>query len=635
MAARTRRNFPDFFSMISGIVIALIIWVIVFFVFPPSQPQSAGSTPDPLVHTVSPNVIRDEEELTENPLEVATTISAIMANYTTSFDRSHALYNLLSRADSAEIENFIHEIQATEFNLGDEDWVSSTYPTLFARLVRIDPAQARNIFNSMDAGFQSDAVYRFLSEWATLDLEGAIAYLERDLPDELRYRGSQGIIDANRQLPELHLKALGEEVDNQEYVDYVLNEIEYREDAKNPAAAWQKLSSDPENLTWDNYDRIENIVSAWVKESGLSALSKVLDDVSAHDLRENLVNQSLSLISRNNPQGAFEFVLAMDYDYFDSSLRSVVGVWVKADPMAAWNHIDQTLTGERRERMQQTLIGTWAWDDADSLLNALTQLPVEWQDLARERVIGQITRDSRERDSIERALSILAQIVDETHQRMAASTIISSWVNEDPDAAWNWVSTDPVFELDRQRALATALRSIAVENPERAFELALQQPLDEGEPGLEASVLSTLTYGNIDVALKMLPRVREGVTKTFAYQRIGSSLVSQDRFDEAIEIGRQLSESEQEDYYTTIGSTISMGGSSEKVIERIEKLPSQTAQSKAASSTVIWNHYSNNFSDDQIESIKKFINEEDLKELNTQLENMDDAEPTTVPFFGY
>ena len=151
-------------------------------------------------------------------------------------------------------------------------------------------------------------------------------------------------------------------------------------------------------------------------------------------------------------------------------------------------------------------------------------------------------------------------------------------------------------------------------NFQTAFEVARDQPLGvigNEEIGLEATVIDMLTFQNLEEALKLLPLVREGPTKLTAYRNVGHSLIQNDRLDEALANGEEFSGEDQILYYTSIGSNVNVMRDPEAIFVRLDKLPSEMARSRIATTQIANNRRSKVYDDDQIDRLKEYLTDED------------------------
>ena len=241
--------------------------------------------------------------------------------------------------------------------------------------------------------------------------------------------------------------------------------------------------------------------------------------------------------------------------------------------------------------------------------------------------------------SIEEAVDLVSKIQSEEEKSQAARRVVRQWVRDDLEATLAWVMTNPAVESLRDQLLQQVLSSVALTNPDKAFEIALSQPLvGEGEDavGLEAQVLVNIGSSNAEKALELLPKVRAGKTKTQAINVVGRSLAVHGRVEEAIALGQDLPEEDKVQFYTTVGSSSlvmgMIGESSDfSVFDTIEMIPSDDARSRIALSAIAFNSFNKTLSDEEVEAMKEYMSEEDLEELE---ESRDQFESLLMPFLG-
>ena len=133
------------------------------------------------------------------------------------------------------------------------------------------------------------------------------------------------------------------------------------------------------------------------------------------------------------------------------------------------------------------MFNSWARRDTKTFIDSIPQFPSEVQDAARVSGITHLSRNS-----IEEAVSLFDDIESDAKKNQAGVNIAYAWAEKDPEAALNWAQTNPNTESIRPQMTRTILNSLASRNPQRAFDVALETPIDEDGVGLEASVLSTL-----------------------------------------------------------------------------------------------------------------------------------------------
>ena len=195
--------------------------------------------------------------------------------------------------------------------------------------------------------------------------------------------------------------------------------------------------------------------------------------------------------------------------------------------------------------------------------------------------------------------------------------------------------TDPSTEPERKLLASTVIAQITRLDFQKAFELARDLSFDihdDEDIGLEATVIDILAFQNLEEALHLLPLVREGATKFEAYSYVGNALARNDRLDDAISNGKEFTGEQQIRYYIRIGSNVNVMEDSESIFAMLDKLPTEIARSRIATTQISNNQRSDVYDEDQIERLNKYLTNEDralLKKI--------DEEGLSVPdsYLGY
>lgn len=662
----TSSPFPNLLSVIVGVVLASAVLIVLYFITPLNKSENTqglvigdtGSTPIPTE--------RESTFGTTNPMDKVQevgSLSDILDIYQTSFDRYLAIYHICSNASEQRLVGLFEEAVSLTLDDASKFLGRQFVGIVLSRMVSIDSEKAQSLFVELDAETQQQTAYDLANEWSRFDLEGAKQFVE-SLPQEqiddddhatfnqqifqseeemmaslhgAKYNAARGIIDSQRMLSEEELIALGESLNVSEYVDGIFFEVQLLEDTQNPESAWQEISADPEQLNLTNSRRLMNIVQAWVKQSGITVMDNVLETVPGDDTKMTLMASALQIAAKTDPEGAFDYALANSTGGFGYSygLSLVVEEWSNTDPYAALERVAAVESGMLRYQMLYTVFDKMARDDLQGFIEDIHRFPENLRDSARGQAIESLMED----DERESALAIFAELESSEVKTQAAYAIVEDWVDSDPKAAFDWAMNEPATKSVRSMLGSMVLGSMADSNPDEAFSFALNHPLESDDAvGLEASVLSYIGMDDVDAALKLLPKVRDGKTKYQAYLGVGGNLAREGRISEAINLGNDLPEDQHDSYYTAVGTNaINMGifggsDSDTSIFDTIDLLPSENARSKTASSAILMNSFSKKYSDEEIETLKGYLTEEDLKDLE-EGENQLDSFP--MPFIGF
>ena len=431
-----------------------------------------------------------------------------------------------------------------------------------SRLIHVNEDVASSLFLALDSDQQHSLSYSIAREWASIDLDRAVEFVT-GLMDGVHYSATRGILDLNQTLPIDELRSLANRLGGTNYVQHLVDQNLFKDEAENPAEAWATLSADPDLLTDENWSRIDNIVSAWIKEDGVVVLDTVTEAIEDRNLKERINRRGLDTLVEHHPEEAFDIALQLEFvgntpfwEPPNNAFKNfVLNAWVRESPMDALNRVLTIGLDSRRNSYIVDVFRSWARSDIQGMVESIPQFPSEIQDSARVSGIFHLSRES-----IDEALSLFDDIEGDAKKSLAAMSIATSWAEKHPAGALRWAQTKLNTESIRTQVTSTMLMFLAGQDPQEAFDVALRLPINKDGVGLEASGIATLAYTNVDEALEILHKVRRGASQKTAYMIVGRVLAMQGRISEAIELGNELPEEDQVNYYTTVGTT-SLSGS--------------------------------------------------------------------------
>ncbi|MXZ56418.1 MAG: hypothetical protein F4227_10470 [Gammaproteobacteria bacterium] len=647
-SATSNRSVRDIIVFLLGAGLAAIVLIVLYYTLPLGEADPTVVSEDD-TSTIAESV----EDSTQLPRQGSqstgsyegASLEEILNNYSRTFDRFAALYSLVSQSEEEQLVDLFNESLTYEYSESDDSWLpASIRRTILSRLVHVNDEVAGSLFHNLESEQQTTLAYTLARDWASIDLDRAIDFVST-LADNVQYSANRGILDLNQSLPIDELRTIANRLGDTNYVQNLVDRNFREEEAENPAEAWATLSADPNMLTQDNRSRINNIVNAWIKEEGVLVLDTVTEAIEDEDFKESITRYGLRIAAEDNPEAAFDYALQFDSGggglfgmSYNPYMYSILNEWAEDSPMDALNKVLTIDSTSQRNQYVENVFSSWVRHDVQGLVDVIPQLPSEIQDAARVSGISHLSRDS-----IDDALFLFDDIESDAKKGQAAMSIAFSWAEKDPEAALNWAQTNPNTESIRSQVTSTMLTSIATKDPEKAFNIALELPLNEDGVGLEASVLATLSYTNVDRALELLPKVRAGASQKTAYTGVGGGLAMQGRITEAIELGKELSEENQLNYYTTVG-TMSLSGSmlsgltgnepEMDVFATLDAIPHEEARSQVAVQAIIMDQLSSSYSDEEIESLKEYVSEEDMEDLEEGLEQLESMPMPSIPFLG-
>ena len=310
------------------------------------------------------------------------------------------------------------------------------------------------------------------------------------------------------------------------------------------------------------------------------------------------------------PDQAFKFALTLASDNHEYVARNVVEVWAQQDPHVALAAVEVVPPGQFRSDLEFSAVIQWVQNDPREVLVQLKELPVSTRESAATDAIYLIAQDSPTE-----AASLVTQI-DEELQWRARDILLESWVNQDFEAAIDWVeNSESIQSTDRPYVLHDLANKVAWVDLERAFQIARQVSLlGESTVGTEAMIIGRIANSDLSLALKLLPQVRAGDTKTQSYVSVASTLIQQGDTEEALALGSQLPESDQSDFLIDLGQR---WGSRDvtSLLEELKNFPTSEIRSKIALSLTRMHRTYPRFTDSQIEQLESYLSSDDKGSL--------------------
>ncbi len=649
-SATSNRSVRDTIVFLLGAGLAVIVLIVLYYTLPLGE-----ADPTVVSEDNSSTIAENDDNSKPSPRQESQSkgvyevdsLADILTNYSKTFNRFAALYSLVSQSEEDQLVELFNESLSYEYSESDDPWLSdSIRRTILTRLVHVNDEVAGSLFLDLESEQQTSLSYTLAREWASFDLDRAVDFVT-SLDDSIYVPAAKrAILDLNQTLPIDELRTLANRLGDTNYIQNLVDRNLREEEAENPAEAWATLSADPNMLTQDNRSRINNIVNAWIKEEGVLVLDTVTEAIEDEEFKESITRYGLKIAAEDNPEAAFDYAIQFDTGggglfgmSYNPYMYSILNEWAEDSPMDALNKVLTIDSTSQRNEYVDDVFRSWARNDIKGMVDSIPHLPSEVQDAARVSGISHLSRES-----IDDALPLFDDIESDTKKGQAAMSIAFSWAEKDPEAALNWAQTNPNTEAIRSQVIGTMLTTLASKDPEKAFNIALELPLNEDGVGFEASVLATLSYTNVDKALELLPKVRAGgASKKTAYTGVGGGLAMQGRITEAIELGKELSEEDQLNYYTTVGA-MSLSGTmlsgltgnepEMDVFATLDAIPHEEARSQVAVQAIIMDQLSSSFSDQEIESLKEYISEEDMEDLEEGLEQLESMPIPTMPFLG-
>lgn len=453
-------------------------------------------------------------------------------------------------------------------------------------------------------------------EWALSNLDNAVSSA-KSLKKDARSNALAGILEAiqGESLTTYRTiaKKLGDE--DQGLESYVMSFSSVS--VENPKAIWDEIVSliEPEN--YEQYQVLGNIAQQWYQQEGLGVLEEISSGTLDENVKGDVVNRVLVLASEEDPDLAFRYALTMPTQgNYSSPLYSVIGAWAVSDPQAAFHAVSGIEQSGQRDTLQGNVVSIWAYNEPYYLLENLDLFPPKVRVQGISSALAKIAQTSPQ-EAAELALEQKSIMLGSLSY--LPNQIMAYWLRTDVEGAVNWAFNGPLSEENRQSWVSALVTTLVNSDPRRAFELALKQPISEvamdmyKPPALEARIMGQIVYNDLDLAVELLPRVREGTSRSQAYSSVGNKYIHLGETTKAVELGKELSPDEQASYFQTIAySWVRVDPSG--MVESFESIPTDELRSSLARSFLEpW--MNENFTESQLDVLRQYLNEADRKAL--------------------
>ncbi len=565
-----------------------------------------------------------------------------LTKYESPFDLKRSLLRLVDEATEQELVEIFHETR--EYPLAFDSiqtthWLRSV--VLF-KLLDVDSNTVQTLFEQLEGQTAQVVVYGVMREWNQMHVDEAVKFLAL-FSKGLQRKGLLGLIDGNTSVDRSNFIEMGIELGFLE--DYLIGLFD-RHQRVQEQASLDDIATELENLISNGQYRFHEVLqdaSSYVLEEGLDSLPRVLElfDEQSVDIMSPTVRMSfdgtqsrlVSSIARSDPERVFEYFVNLGTPLDVDLLSAVCEVWFDRDPETLWNRLESKDLEYDRHEITEDVIRYWTMREPDLALVSLDQFPAEYHDL----VYAQVALERAENSPLQ-ALELLRETSDwsltrseradrkrnfdrtEVHH-FAVRRTISAAAEADPILTIEWIESENSNLDDSMKIgfLNVAFQSWAGSDPNKAFEMALQTPLTANTTGFEATVVGWVAREDVDHAIKLLPRVREGKTKFSAYRRVMYRLEELDKISHALHLGSDLPEKEREEYNEALASRVGDREPFDRLIEGLRALPTQELQSKALMSRLMFAYnvpkMAPKVTNKQLDQLKEFLTDREKRLL--------------------
>ena len=423
---------------------------------------------------------------------------------------------------------------------------------IIRRLADVNPQVAFETIIGLDYFKQEQLIPIVMWRWASENLEDALstaATLKGDLRLSALTSMLAGLNDAAHQQALEFAIALGIEPK----VKQALSGLKIRRAMHNPQEAFKTTLAD-EVPDEDQVDLLGEVTKLWLSTEGTKAIPQLLEilqtkndpGMSQWPFFYELVDQLVEL----DPPLMWELVENEYQDLRDSLRPSILGRWVQRDIDSAQAALQELDQGEYVEELYRSMIRYGLSDNPLHLVGQVDKFPQGHRGYLMTEAIFDLALDG----DIDAAFDVLKQLEGlEVNTNRAIELLVMGWTNHDISAAIDWVLENFEKGSETQSSiLRYNIRELTEFDPDQALAVAIEyrDPRRvDSQFSLPNMVIGAVAgQGDFETARRLLGQLGEP-KNPLAYYEIGAKLVSVGRIDEAIELGNELPETLQVQYY--------------------------------------------------------------------------------------
>lgn len=589
----SKRNLVIAGTFVTGLAVGILaVFAIQNFV-----PQDEHSWRD-----VAQSEVEQSSTKSDNSLSSTNTVGVGQFNeifkHQSITEQHFALYTKLFGATEHELNDWWNQSKSIERASRREIAQS----VILRNLTAINPKQALRHLDDVSI-FQIDALLATVfSEWAVSNLDGAIEAMAT-LEGSRRNVALQTILQSRDDLSEGKRRSIAKQLNGEDTVLRLVSDTKAAQSISEPRVAWNTLLNDDVDDSQQTQS-LAIVAQAWLAEIGFDALSIIYSEIEDSRIRSDLVK----VITQVDPIGTLDYTRGLADPRVQSALSYViVREWARTEPIAALAAVSTYEPPSMASTLASTITYVWASAKPYDLIKNIEVLSKDARIAPLEVAFSKLAR----KDPLN-AIAMLSSIENYVgNTSTILNGIVGEWAAKQPDAAVDWVLENFSREDPQRRMLLQdALQNMAVQNPNKAFELATDQPAPNRGSGLEFYVVRKLVReGYIELAAKLLPRVREN-SKLETYSLVADELVDMDKTNEAFALGEDLEAEKRKHFYQTVVQNWTWHDA-KGLYESLEELPTSDLKSYAAGRLIWMNQSQPLLTDDQIEHVKSFLISDD------------------------
>ncbi|MYC25993.1 MAG: hypothetical protein F4X56_08775 [Gammaproteobacteria bacterium] len=381
------------------------------------------------------------------------------------FDQEYAIATWVLALDEDQILDWLG--QSTE-----ADWdVSAMFRTefqtaLIQKLSQSSPEQALEFSIARIEPIRSALGSIVFLEWATYDLDGAIAFANTTTSLTELDRGwvIHGILRSQVGLPLEQQQEIARELGDETYALDVYFQETIDEKIDDPRKLWYEVVELAVPNDRHHLDTLKVIAFEWIDQAGIQILDEITASITDEDTLSTIIFGALNQYTDTKEQieEAFEHSLNLSDDIFVKSLtlNSIVVKWARLDHEAVINRAETLPPSYFKQHMLRRGYSERARVEPKDTLENLDIVPLRLIEPIGLAAIRTLTEQSPTDAAIE-----VLKIDDEKLQETLATALVLQWKRVDLEATESWVLELPTDSL-LQNSLVKLLPSLTDEtNP--------------------------------------------------------------------------------------------------------------------------------------------------------------------------
>lgn len=530
------------------------------------------------------------------------------------FARTKAILTYVKNADIDVVQRLWRESKKLEFPKFQEEIQNR----VFQRWAVLNPRTALSTAtDELPTRRQSAAIELIYREWSLSNLQDAITYAE-DLIVEHRESALAGIVFAGKDLSPKQLREIARRLDRESFVIDLLKKTTNEVVIEAPEQEWNVFVSANLNrfqhLSEEDIRMLAEIGHSWVLRDGVAVFEEMQEALPENTRLLSTVTAVSDQLMSTHPQLALDFVLkGVDHEqelgYHELAVKLITR-WAQTEPNQALEATKSIKAYSMRRQAHRRVFEQWSEPDPYVLLDSLTMLPEDLQNLAQESALSALAKHSPER-----VTGMLGDLSVRGHRDRVAKAIVSSWATLDLTSTLEWIANEPLVAHRQGTLKELAFKTLASTDPQLALEIALQQPLKANGEGWEGDVIHEVILRDMDAAVTMLPHARPGETRHDSYDfAVMVSLFDSD-FDSATDLFLNLTEVESK---VPLSIDLFARLAPERLFESLGVIGS--VEARTASARNLLEHYEGKevFSEAQIDLIRE-VERSQSQKLNRRM----------------